>query len=198
MHSTYILFNIVPLGFLILLVYIFIDVLLDFFRKVKKSNLKRVILYSFIFYLMCLIQMKIGGFTHPQNPTDNSRTFISTNDWFGIFDELNFNISIWSYSAVLYNVILLVPLGIYLFILFKLKSNKKAISIVVLSCVGIEIFRLLFDEFGLVLGGFNALTIINLLINIVGGITGFIIAVLTLEMINSYKNISDDKEKTLY
>ena len=54
MHSTYILYNIVPLGFLILLVYIFIDIFLDYFRKVGKINKKRVILYSFIFYINTL------------------------------------------------------------------------------------------------------------------------------------------------
>lgn len=81
MHTNYVLYNIVPLGFLILLVYIFIDVFLDYFRKVKKSNLRRVILYTFIFYLISLIQIKLGGFTlFPQNPADNSRSFITTND----------------------------------------------------------------------------------------------------------------------
>ncbi|MEK3981374.1 hypothetical protein MKY37_20385 [Psychrobacillus sp. FSL K6-2836] len=186
MSSTYIVYNIVPLGFLILLVYIFIDVLLDYFRKPKSSNLKRVILYSFLFYVLSLIQIKFGGITFPpQNPSDNMSDFIFTGDWFGIFDTMHFNIYSWSFSAVFYNLILFIPLGIYLIVLFNIKSNKKAVSIVVLSCVGIEIFLLLFDELGLVLGSTNLLTIINLLTNTIGGFIGLIITRQTLKMFNS-------------
>jgi len=197
MSSTYIVYNIVPLGFLILLVYIFIDILLDYFRKPKRSTIKRVILYSFLFYVLSLIQIKFGGIIlPPQNPTDNMSTFISTGDWFGIFDRMYFNISSWSIAAVFYNVMLFVPVGIYLKVLFNIKSNKKAVSIVVLSCVGIEIFLLLFAELGLVLVGINMLTIIKLLINIVGGIVGLIITGVTLKMINSYIKASETKEKS--
>gem|GEM_PF-6851648 len=45
--STYILHNIVPWGFSLLLLYIFIDIFLDFFRKPRMSHTKRIILYSF-------------------------------------------------------------------------------------------------------------------------------------------------------
>ena len=196
MSSTYMVYNIVPLGFLILLVSIFIDIFLDYFRNPNRSYLKRVILYSFVFYVLSLIQIKFGGFTlPPQNPSDHMSNFIITGDWFGIFDTMHFNIYSWSFSAIFYNLILFVPLGIYLQVLFNLKSNKKAVSIIVLSCVGIEVFFLLFYELGLVFGGTNVFTIINLLINIVGGFIGLIITGLTLKMINSYKKASETKEK---
>ena len=184
MHSTYTLYNIVPLGFLILLVYIFIDIFLDYFRKVEKSNKKRVILYSFIFYLISLIQIKFGGFTLPQNSADNSRSFISTNDWFGIFDTMNFKISMWSYSAMIYNVILFVPLGIYLFLLFNLKSNKKAISIVILNCLVIDVARLLLGWTGFTINHFG---IIYLLFNILGGVLGICLVKYAVNFIRSYK-----------
>ena len=186
-HSTYILYNIVPLGFLILLVYIFIDVFLEYFRKVKKSNKKRVILYSFIFYSLSLIQIKFGGFTLPQNPADNSIRFISTNDWFGIFDTMHFNISIWSYSALFYNVILFVPFGISLLLLFNLKSNKKAISIVILSCSGIYFAGLLFGETGVVMRNNGNTDIIYLLFNILGGVLGIFLVKYAVNFIRSYK-----------
>ena len=187
MHSTYILYNIVPLGFLILLVYIFIDIFLDYFRKVEKINKKRVILYSFIFYLISLIQIKFGGFTLPQNSADNSRSFISTNDWFGIFDTMNFKISMWSYSAMIYNVILFVPLGIYLFLLFNLKSNKKAISIVILICLVIDVARLLLGWTGFTINHFGNTDMIDLLFNILGGVLGICLAKYAVNFIRSYK-----------
>lgn len=194
MYSTYVLYNIVPLAFLFLLIYIFIDILLDNFRKVKKSNKKRIILYSFIFYLISLIQIKFGGFTLPQNSTDNHRTFISTNDWFGIFDTMNFKISMWSYSAMVYNVILFIPLGIYLFFLFNhLKSNKKAISTVVLSCLMIDLARLLLGWTGITISSFGYIDIIYLLFNISGGVLSIFLAKYTVNFIRPYKLYSQTK-----
>lgn len=191
--STYILYNIVPVAFLILLVYIFIDIFLDYFRKAEKSNKKRVILYSFIFYLISLIQIKFGGFTLPQNSSDNSRTFISTNDWFGIFDTMNFKISMWSYSALVYNVILFVPLGIYLFLLFNLKSNKKAISMVILSCLVMDLARLLLGWTGFTISSFTYTDIIYLLFNISGGVLSIFLVKYTVNFIRSYKLNSQAK-----
>ncbi|MGG2106924.1 hypothetical protein [Lysinibacillus pakistanensis] len=189
MHSTYVLYNIVPLAFLILLVYIFIDVLLDYFRKVEKSAKKRVMLYSSIFYVISLVQIKLGGFTLPQNPADNIRRFISTNDWFGIFDTMHFNISIWSYSALFYNVILFVPFGIFLLLLFNLKSNKKAISMVILGCLVIDVARLLlgWSGFTITISNFGNKDIIYLLFNVLGGVLGIFLVKYAVNYIHSYK-----------
>lgn len=186
-YSTYVLYNIVPLAFLFLLIYIFIDIFLDYFRKVKKSNKKRVILYSFIFYLISLIQIKFGGFTLPQDSADYHRTFISTNDWFGIFDTMTFKISMWSYSAMVYNVILFIPLGIYLFLLFNLKSNKNAISMVILSCLVIDVARLLLGWIGITISSFGYIDIIYLLFNISGGVLSIFLVKYTINFIPSYK-----------
>ncbi|WP_229386910.1 VanZ family protein [Lysinibacillus sphaericus] len=186
-HSTYILYNIVPFGFLILLVYIFIDVFLDYFRKEIKSNKKRIILYSFIFYLISLIQIKTGGFTLPQNPADNGRRFISTNDWFGIFDTMHFHISIFSYSALFYNFILFVPFGIFLLLLFNLKSNKKAISIVVLSCLVIHFAHLLLGRSGFTKSHFGNMDIFCSLFNVLGGVLGIFLVKYAVKYIHSYK-----------
>ena len=193
MEYTYILYNIVPYGFTILLIFIFIDIFLDYFRKTKKSNKKRVILYSFIFYLISLIQIKFGGFTLLQNPADNHRIFISTNDWFGIFDTMNFKISMWSYSAMVYNVILFIPLGIYLFLLFDLKSNKKAISMVIFSCLVIDVARLLLGWNGITINSFGYLDIIHLLFNISGGVLSIFLVKYTVNFIRSYKLNSQTK-----
>ena len=186
-HSTYVLYNIVPLAFLILLVYIFIDIFLDYFRKVEKSNKNRVILYSFMFYLICLIQIKFGGFTLSQNSADFNKTFISTNDWFGIFDTMNFKISMWSYSAIFYNVILFVPLGIYLLLLFNLNRNRKAIFIVILSSLVIDVARLILVWRGFTISSFGYTDIIYLLFNISGGVLGIFLVKYTVNFIRSYK-----------
>lgn len=192
-YSTYVLYNIVPLAFLFLLIYIFIDIFLDYFRKTGKSNKKRVILYSFIFYLIILIQIKFGGFTLPQNSADNHKIFIATNDWFGLFDTINFKISMWSYSAMVYNIILFIPLGIYLLLLFDLKSNKKAVSMVILSCLMIDVARLLLGWTGITVNSFGYLDIIYLLFNVSGGVLSIFILTYTVNFVRSYKLNSQTK-----
>lgn len=176
MHTNYVLYNIVPFGFLVLLVYIFIDVFLDYFRKEIKRNQRRVTLYSFLFYLLCLLQIKVGGITLlPLNPADNSRSFITANDWFGIFDRIHFNMYLWSYSAIVYNFLLLLPLGIFLFVLFHFKNRNKAFFLVILCCLGIELLRLLLGSFSLVPRNIRTVDGIFLLCNMLGGIVGILI-----------------------
>jgi len=176
LHTNYVLYNIVPFGFLVLLVYIFIDVFLDYFRKEIKPNQRRVTLYSFLFYLLCLLQIKVGGITLlPLNPADKSRSFITANDWFGIFDGIHFSMYLWSYSAIVYNFLLLLPLGIFLFVLFHFNNRNKAIFIVILCCLGIELLRLLLGSFSLVPRNIGSLDGIYLLCNMLGGIVGILI-----------------------
>lgn len=176
LHTNYVLYNIVPFGFLVLLVYIFIDVFLDYFRKEIKRNQRRVPLYSFFFYLLCLLQIKVGGITLlPLNPADNSSRFIRANDWFGIFDRIHFNMYLWTYSAIVYNFLLLLPLGIFLFVLFHFKNRNKAIFIVILCCLGTELLRLLLGAFSLVPRNLSSVDAIYLLCNMLGGIIGILI-----------------------
>ena len=193
-HSIYVLYNIVPIAFLLLLVYVFIDVFLDYFRKNEKNNIKRVLLYSFMFYIISFIQIKFGGFTVPQNPTDNSRSFVSTNDWFGLFYTMHFNISIWSYSALLYNFILLVPFGMLISLLLNLKNNKIAIPIVIVSCLGIDFARLLLRSFDLTASYFSYTSIIYLIFNILGGIFGIFLVKYAANIVRSYRFTSEVKE----
>lgn len=175
-QTTFMLYNIVPLGFSVLLAYIFIDIFCDLFRNRKKSSLKRILLYSFLFYLLSLIQIKFGGFTIPTQVLNNyNSTFISTNDWFGIYNIMNDKVSIDKLSFI-YNVLLFIPLGSYLLFLFKIRNISKVIIIVSLSCLGILILSVILKRLGLVLYGFNILDIIYLLLNICGGILGFLLS----------------------
>lgn len=195
MSATYIIYNIVPYGFILLLSYIFIDIFLDYFRKSKSSNINRILLYSFLFYLLSLIQIKFGGISFPLiDPAYSYKTFIFEETWFSVFNTIHSYINTWSYSGVFYNLVILIPLGIYFSVLFDLKSNLKAVTIVALTCIGIEIIHLLFGKMGMVLGSMNCLMIIiSLFINIIGGTVGFLLAVHTLKRWNSFKNTGEVK-----
>lgn len=173
MESTYILYNIVPVGFILLLIYMFIDIFLDRFRKSTPSIVRRVLLYSFLFYLLSLIQIKFGGFSVPLlNKEDIRSTFISTNDWFGIYEGLNSKVTMGS-RAFLYNFLLFIPLGIYLSLLFNLKSTRKAASILIVSCSVFVMCHFAFHSIGLVFINLNILDILYLFLNIAGGTIGF-------------------------
>lgn len=102
---------------------------------------------------------------------------------------MHFNISIWSYSALFYNVIIFVPFGISLLLLFNLKSNKKAISIVILSCLVIDVARLLlgWSGFTITISNFGNKDIIYLLFNVLGGVLGIFLVKYAVNYIHSYK-----------
>lgn len=183
--SQHILYNIVPWGFILLLLYIFIDILLDFFRKPKMSNTKRIIFYSFLFYLLSLIQIKFGGITFPIQPqTDGDLSFTVLKEWFGVYEFMYDKTAINFPSAIFYNLILFIPLGIYLSILFKLNGLKKVIPSVILSCIAIEILRFALESFGLVLALHNNMFLKSLLFNIFGGILGYLLIRVVFDTIN--------------
>lgn len=107
---------------------------------------------------------------------------------------MHFNIYFWSYSAIFYNLVLLLPFGIFLLVLFNLNSIKKAIFIVILSCLGIDIFRLLFGWFGLANRNLGNMDIIYLLFNILGGIFGLLLVKFAVKIIHLYKYTSEAKQ----
>ncbi|WP_235867634.1 hypothetical protein [Ureibacillus chungkukjangi] len=145
--------------------------------------------------MLSLIQIKFGGITLPLiDPADSQSTFIYEGAWFGLFDIMHFNISTFSYSAIFYNLVILLPLGIYLSVLFKIKNSLKAFSIVTLTCIGVELIHNLFGKMGLVIGGMTIIPIvIILLINIIRGIIGFLIAERALKWMRSLKNTGEVK-----
>jgi glycopeptide antibiotics resistance protein len=174
--TTYILYNIVPYGFTILLIFIFIDIFLDRFRNKLQSPVRRILLYSFYFYILSLIQIKLGGISFPlKKKDDTSSIFISFNEWFGIYDLMNMKISMGFSQALIYNFLFFIPLGIYLSFLFSLKSTKKVISTLILICLIYLICYFILDWIGLVFKSFTILDISYLFVNGIGGLTGFLI-----------------------
>lgn len=187
MTTTYYVYNIVPIGLIFLLIYIFIDLFMDYFRKEKKSNLKRFILYCFIFYLISLIQINLGGITLPQqNSNDINSQFIASNEWYGIYEGLFSKISIGSNSlGIIYNLLIFIPFGIFLSVLIGIGNLKKQIFIVILSCIGIGFLHLLLEWFGLVLKTTNGIDVLYMAFNIIGGVLGIFIVKLVFETLKS-------------
>lgn len=182
--SQHIVYNIVPWGFTLLLLYIFIDILLFFFRQPKMTNTKRIIFYSFLFYVLSLIQIKFGGITLPIQTQTVDLIFTIQNGWFdeyySIYKKTTMNVP----SAIFYNLLLFIPLGIYLSILFKLNSLKKGVPTVILSCIAIETLRFALESFGLVMVLYKIMLVKIILFNILGGILGYLLMKAIFEMKN--------------
>ena len=175
---TYILYNIVPLGFILLLIFMFADIFLDYFRKTQKEYKRRVFVYSWIFYLLSLFQIKSGGLTlPPQDFTNLNTTFIPTGEWFGIYDTLYLLTSNGHPLSLFYNIVLFIPFGIYLSALFNMNRLKRIAAIVILGCIGIELVHLLLESIGLVMRSYNLQKIGMLTMNIFGGIFGSLLVV---------------------
>lgn len=170
-------FNVVHIGTLILILYI----LFDFFKNKTNLLVRRIIFYSFIFYLLSVIQLTTGGIVFPPQPdfySDFKRVqlvpFEFIWDWYEIYLNKSFDWFFWnSIKLTFYNFIMLMPLGIYLSLLYNLKSTKRAVIIVFLTSFTIETSQLIGGYIGIILG--RTFNIDDLMLNTLGGIIGFIL-----------------------
>jgi glycopeptide antibiotics resistance protein len=190
---TYNVYNLATTGSLILLFYIFVDILLiDFFRKTKRNNVRRVIFYSFLFYSINLLQLISGGVVIPlQNESAPLLNYTNIGDWFGIYGTIDFKTSYWSPFSLFYNLVLFIPLGIYISMFFNIKSVKKIIFIILLACIGIETIQYVFKNLGLVnKQGFIKAEFIYLILNFSGGVLGYVIYKLISKIIKPIRDAS--------
>ena len=168
MYSFY---NVAAIGTLLLVIYI----LTDFFRNKTKNILSRLIMYTFIFYLLNVAQITTRGIVFPpQNdftPGLQLVPFYFIGDWFNLYYSSGFDWFFWnSVKLSIYNVIMLIPLGIYLSWLFKVKRLSKAISVVFLASFTIETSQLVLGYLGFVMG--RTFNVDDLILNTLGGVTG--------------------------
>lgn len=167
--------DLLPIGTLLLILYI----VFDFFRNRTKSLLKRLVFYSFIFYLIIVLQVTTGGINIPpreefQIVTLQLLPFKFLFDWLQIYQTRGFDWIYWnSVKLSMYNVIMLLPLGIYLPVLFNVKIFKKVALYIMLFSLTIEIYQSIFSYFGLII--LRTSNIDDLILNTLGGVIGFFI-----------------------
>lgn len=170
------IFNIVPIGTIILILYI----LIDFYRKRTNNLLKRIVFYSFIFYLLNVAQLTTGGIVFPPQQHVEANfgrvqfiPFYFIWDFFEIQQRMGFNWFFWNAVKLsFYNMIMLFPLGVYLSIMFQVDNVKKAALIVFLVSLTIETYQLIGGYIGLLFG--RTFNVDDLILNTFGGVFGFI------------------------
>ncbi|WP_078552536.1 VanZ family protein [Bacillus alkalicellulosilyticus] len=179
---------IVFFGTLILLIFI----AFDFIRMRTNDLVRRCIFYSFLFYLIFVLHYTVGS--HLSLPLNNE--FFNWNyafqliPFYFVYDlYLLYNhIDSWFFwNAVklsFLNVLLLLPFGVYLALLFNIKTVKKAAFILFLGSLTIESYQLLFGYIGLISG--RTFNVDDLILNTIGGVVGFIAMIHTLKFYKKY------------
>src|SRR5690625_6137075 len=94
-----------------------------------------------------------------------------------LFSLFNFCVIAWffwnSLKLTFFNFIMLMPLGIYLSVLFKVKERVKSILIIFLVSLGIETLQYSLTYWGLIMErGFN---VDNIIVNTLGGFIAFVL-----------------------
>ncbi|MEB1809592.1 MAG: VanZ family protein [Bacillaceae bacterium] len=174
----YTIFNVAYLGSIILVIYIIVDV----FKNKNRNILRRFILYSFLFYLFNVVQLTTGGIMIPPQPDDNFWSwqwnvqlvpFYFLLDWFNHFNSGGLDWFFWnSVKLSAFNLLMLLPLGVYLSI-FNIKNIKMAALIIFVVSFGIETLQLLFGYLGVIMG--RSFNVDDLLLNTLGGVVGYLV-----------------------
>lgn len=184
----YTIYNVIIIGAILLIVYM----LIDFIRNKTSNILRRIIFYSFIFYIINLIQLTTGGIVFPPQ-TDSYSLPIQLVPLYFIWDLIvlhgneGSNWFFWnSVKLSFYNLIMLMPLGIYLSLLFNIKRIGKVIVTGFSVSFIIELSQLVLGYFGFVMGrGFN---IDDLILNTLGGVIGFLLCAFIRNIFQSCQN----------
>lgn len=161
----------------IFIIYIVIDCIRCFIKKGKKNFFKRIIFYSFIFYLLNVISLTTGYVCIPPNAEYGHVIYIQLIPFRFIYDFIsvyNSGQSTWwvlmCVKLNFYNLIMLFPLGIYIPLLFNVRSIKKVTLYVFLTSLTIEIYQLIFSFFGILFA--RQFNVDDLMLNTLGGLMG--------------------------
>ncbi len=167
-------------------------------RKNKgKIILQSLIIISFIFYLLNVFN-KVTGYIHLPPLSETQWSW----DWntqlipfFFISDLINHYIDsglgwfFWNAVKLsFYNLLLLLPLGVYLSI-FKINSISRAAIIIFAVSFVIETMQIIFSYFGLIFP--RSFNIDDLILNTMGGVLGYLI----FELIKKIYIIISHKKK---
>lgn len=191
----YYIFDVKAVGSAALLLYIVID----FIRKGKVNLLNRFLFYSFILYLLFVIQLTTGGIVVPPHrmmePGMQLIPFYFIGDLYTMYQVHGLD---WFFMNSLkltsYNLLLLIPLGVYLSLLFKMKNLKHALLVIFFSSLAIETGQLVFSYLGIIQG--RIFNVDDLILNSTGGFIGYLLitALKRRKSKGEWRNVSARKQ----
>ncbi|WP_353893013.1 VanZ family protein [Proteinivorax hydrogeniformans] len=162
------------IGVLGLTIFIVIDVV----RNKSKNIIGRLVFYNFLIYLLKVFEVTTGNIHIPPRQGLGGGVDIQLipfrfiADWYQLYVHRGADWFFWnSVRLSLYNVILLLPLGIYLPALFNVRNIKRVTIWVMLTSLTIEIYQAIFSYYGLVF--MRTSNIDDIILNTLGGVIGF-------------------------
>lgn len=172
----YVLINPLPYGLLLLVLYI----LADLFRKKRRNLVRRIVFYSFVFYLLNVIQLTMGSIMFPPQVFESYGRRVQYLPFYFVFDlvrdyrMIGLDWYFWhSMKLSFYNYLMLMPLGVYFSLLFKMKNVKKVVLTVFSVSFAIEAFQLMLSYSGVIM--MRTFNVDDLILNTAGGVTGFLV-----------------------
>ena len=177
-----VLYTLYDLAFVSILVFLLLlYIIIDFKRNGRSNLVRRIFFYSFIFYVLIVAKLIIGGITIPLWK-DNVLSvqlvpFYFLKELFLMYRYVGIDWSFWnSLKLTFFNFSMLMPLGVYLSFLFKLKSKIKAFLIIFLVSFMIEVIQFSFTYLGLIRP--RIFDVDDLIMNSIGGYIAFLLCVL--------------------
>ncbi|ERN53977.1 VanZ family protein [Alkalihalophilus marmarensis] len=168
--------NVVFIGSILIVAYFIFDLL----KNRNKPFIRRVLFASFLFYLFNVLQQITGGIHIPPLAEMNYWSVeyhIQLVPFYFIADLINHyshsGLSWFFWNAVklsFFNVLLLLPLGIYLSI-YKVNSFKKAGIIIIGVSFALETLQIVLSYSGLTYP--RSFNVDDLLLNTLGGLVGY-------------------------
>lgn len=131
--------------------------------------------------------MTTGGITFPpqknMNPTFQMIPFYFVGDLFNLYRSNGLDWFFWnSFKLTFLNFLLLMPLGVYLSLLFNVRSTFKVSVIVFLVSFTLETLQFTLTYFGMIMMG-REFNVDDLLINTLGGVLVYMICECVKHMI---------------
>ncbi|MDA1477177.1 VanZ family protein [Bacillus changyiensis] len=161
-------------GFVFVLLYFVYDLIKH--RK-QTSFFRKVIFASFLVFLCGVFHYTIGGiYVPPQKEFARLIVqlipFYFVSDWVKMYQQGGFDFFFWNaVKLTALNVLLLFPLGVYLRILWKETTFKKALLLSFLTSLIIESLQLGFSALGLIEA--RSFDVDDLMLNTFGSMFGF-------------------------
>lgn len=183
-ETLYTKYSVIAVGLVLLIIYI----IYDFIKNKRQFLIRRIILYSFLYYCLVVIEQTTGGIIIP--PKQDfvhgmaSYQFIPfhfVGEWMSGYyaDGMNWRLFN-SMKLTFFNIILLFPMGVYL-ALFGMKNFKIAFIIIFLTTLTIESYQILFSYFGLT--NRRIFDVDDIILNSLGGMIGFFISLYTVKVL---------------
>jgi len=173
--------DVLPFGIIALVLYIVMDII----KHRAKDLVRRIVFYSFLFYLINVLRVTTGGIS--LRPFQYSAVdfqlvpFSFIMDWIKEYNIRGFNWFFWnSVKLSALNVVMLIPLGIYLPVLFNIRNAKNVLKYSSLASLTIEIYQVILSYYGL-LFMVRTFNVDDIILNTLGSIIGLFLYKILIE-----------------